>query len=217
MALLYRLLFFLNSEWEGWSSNVRNMYELALSLHSFFFLLLKSPFYHLLASGLGFVFLMFCWIVSCRAFVRWLAATFSCSVLVNVISAGSASNFILSSCPVPFLFVLVTIILTFVWLQHIFITSIFLLHPTIFRTLCLSIFCLPFSVHTLIPHLLTSVFHIPSYVPLFCFYYYPSTICPLFLAFPSWPQQLNISFPVTLWVIFYILCTTPFSILLRVL
>ena len=48
-------------------------------------------------------------------------------------------------------------------------SSIFLLHPMIFQTLCLSVSCLPFSIHTSIPHLLTSIFHV---------YYYLPTICP---------------------------------------
>ena len=77
---------------------------------------------------------------------------------------------------------------------------------------------LPFCLLSSILHLyfdsslLTSVFHLLSYVPLFCFYYYLSTICPSFLAFPFQPWQLNIPSPVTLWVIFYILHTTPFSV-----
>ena len=93
-------------------------------------------------------------------------------------------------------------------------SSDLLLYPIILQTLCLSVFCLPFSICTSIPHLLTSVFHITSYVPLFCFYHYLSIICPLFLAFPSWPWQLNIPSLVTLWVIFLhspyytILCIT---------
>ena len=62
-----------------------------------------------------------------------------------------------------------------------------------------SVFC---SVHTLIHHSLTSVFHILPYVFLFRFYYYLSTICPLILAFPFQPWQLDIPFLVTLWVIF---------------
>ena len=70
------------------------------------------------------------------------------------------------------------------------------------NTLHLSVSCLLFSVHTSIHHSLTSIFCIPPYVPLLCFYYYLSTICPLFLAFPFWPWQLNIPFLVTLWVIF---------------
>ena len=121
---------------------------------------------------------------------------------------------------VPFLFVPVTIILTFVRLQHISLLLLsvfhllFLTYPLLFQALCLSVFHLPSPIRTLISHclFLSSVFS--SYVPLFHFYYYLSTICPLFLAFPFWPWQLNIPSLVTLWVIFYILCTTPFSILL---
>ena len=47
-------------------------------------------------------------------------------------------------------------------------------------------FCLPSSISCLYFNfpLLTSVFCLLSYVPLFCFYYYLSTICPLVLAFP---------------------------------
>ena len=49
--------------------------------------------------------------------------------------------------------------------------------------------------------LITSVLHVPSCSPLFHFYYYLPTICPLFLAFPSWLWQLIIPSLVTLWVI----------------
>ena len=70
--------------------------------------------------------------------------------------------------------------------------------------LCFIICLLPYSIFCL-------------YVPLLHFYYYLSTICPLSLTFPSWPWQLNISFFVTPWVIFYILHTTLFAILLQVL
>ena len=81
-------------------------------------------------------------------------------------------------------------------------SAVLLLYPMIFRTLCLSIFRLPLSVYTSIPHLLTSIFCVLSHVPLFHFYYYLSTICSLFLAFPSQPWQLIIPSLVTLWVIF---------------
>ena len=52
---------------------------------------------------------------------------------------------------------------------------------------------LPFHLPSSVSHLyfdfslLISIFHLLSYVPLFCFYYYLSTICPLFLAFPFRP------------------------------
>ena len=108
----------------------------------------------------------------------------------------------------------------FIWpFEIFFITSVLyllssdlLLHPIISQTLCLSIFCLPFILWFLFTY-----FHIlySALCSLFYSYYYLSTICPLFLAFPFRPWQLNTPSLVTLWVIFYILHTTPFSILLR--
>ena len=87
-----------------------------------------------------------------------------------------------NDCHVPFLFVLVTIILTFVLTSTYFITSVFCLPTSSYDLLNPLSFCLP-SVHTSIHHLLTYILCVLSYVPLFCFYYYLSTICLLFLAF----------------------------------
>ena len=69
-----------------------------------------------------------------------------------------------------------------------------LLNPLPFRLLS-SVLCSYFD-----SSLLPFIFHLPSYVPLFHFL---STICSLFLAFPSWPWQLNNPSLVTLWVIFF--------------
>ena len=67
------------------------------------------------------------------------------------------------NCHVPFLFVPVTIILTFFLTSTYFIYFHlpFLTYPLIFQTLCLFVFCPPSSVHTLISHCLfpSLVFH----------------------------------------------------------
>ena len=69
------------------------------------------------------------------------------------------------------------------------------------------------------PSFLSSIFHHPHHfflspcLPTPClsvpFYYYLSNICSLFLASLFWLRLPYIPSLVTLWVIFYILCTTP--------
>ena len=93
------------------------------------------------------------------------------------------------------------------------LSSVLILHPIIFQIHF--VFHLPLILHFIICLLPYSIFHL--YVSLLCFYYYLSIICPLFLAFPFQPWQLNIPFLVTLWIIFYILHTTLFAVLLQVL
>ena len=95
-----------------------------------------------------------------------------------------------SWCHVPFLFVPVTIILTFVRLQHISFTSVFhlpssisylssdLLNPLPFCLLS-SIFRLYFNFS-----LLTSIFRLLSYVPFLLLYFHHLSIIPC-LPFPT--------------------------------
>ena len=86
------------------------------------------------------------------------------------------------------------------------------------NNLCYSVFSSSITPHScicllsLLLPLLSSIFQL--LVPLFCFYLYLLNIHSLLFASPFQLCLLNILSVVTLWVIFYILHTTPFAVLL---